>query len=115
MTHPSKLSEHQHGFYARGVCSFQDLLVCEIALPLDAQDGSQASLMKSLQHLHLLPVEDPGFCTVEKRGENRSSIDLDLGRQAQGLVLPHSLLETSKGAASFGDAFAYILGRGCVV
>ena len=62
----------------------------------------------------MLPVEDPNFSTVEKSGENRSFIDLDLGGQAQGVVLPHPLLKTSKGAASFGDAVVYILGHSCV-
>ena len=72
--------------------------------------------MKSLLQLHLLPVADPGFSTVEKSGENRSSMDLDLGRQVLGLVLPQSLLERSNlGAASFVDVVVYIFDRGCVV
>ena len=57
----------------------------------------------------MLPVEDPGFCTVEKSGENRSSLDFDLGRQVQGVVLPHVLLKTSKRAVSFGDAVVDIV------
>ena len=115
MTRSSKLSEHQHGFNACRVYSLKDILVGDIVLSLDAQDGSQASLLKSLQQLHLLPVADLGFSTVEKSGENCSFIDLDLARQAQEVVLPHSLLETSKGAASFGDAVVYKLGHCCVV
>ena len=68
-----------------------------------------------MKPFHLLPVEDPGFCTVEKKGENRSSIDLELGRQGQVVVLQQALLKTSKGAAWLGDAVVYILDRGCLV
>ena len=82
---------------------------------MNAHDGSQASLVKPLQQLQLFPVEDPGFCIVEKSDENRSSLHFDLGRQAQGVVLPHALLETSKGAAFFGDAAVDTLGRRFIV
>ena len=46
VTRPSKLSEHQHGFNACCVCSLQDVLVGDIVMPLDAQNGSQASLVE---------------------------------------------------------------------
>ena len=78
MSRPAELSEHQHGFNADGVCSRQDLFVGDVVLPLDAHDGSQAPLVEALQQFDLLSVEDPGFCSVEKGGEDCSPVTLDL-------------------------------------
>ena len=79
VSRPAELSEHQHGFNAGGVCSRQDLFVGDVVLPLDSHDGSQAPLVKAFQQFDLLSVEDPGFCPVEKGGEDCSPVNLDLG------------------------------------
>ena len=78
MSRPAELSGHQHGFNA-GVCSRQDLFVGDVVLPLDAHDGSQAPLVEAFQQFDLLSVEDPGFCPVEKGGEDCSPVNLGLG------------------------------------
>jgi len=62
--------------HSGGVCSRQDLFVGDVVLPLDAHDGF---LVEVFQQFDLLSVEDPGFCPVEKGGEDCSPVNLDLG------------------------------------
>ena len=64
-----------------GVCSRQDLFVGDVVTEaLDAHDGSQAPLVERVPtDYDLLSAEDPGFCPVEKSGEDCSPVNLDLG------------------------------------
>ena len=47
------LSLEQRCLNAGGACHFQDLIVCDVASPVDAEDGAEAALMETLKEANV--------------------------------------------------------------
>ena len=62
-----------------------------MVLPFDAKDGAQAALVKPLQQPDLLPIRNPGLCTVQEGGNDDGSVYLDLSGEAERVTLSYSL------------------------
>ena len=62
-----------------------------MVLPFDAKDGAQAALVKPVQWPDLLPIENPGLCTVQECGNDDGPVYLDLCGEAERETLPYSL------------------------
>ena len=62
-----------------------------MVLPFDAKDGAQAAMVKPLHQPDLLPIENPGLCTVQEGGNDNGPVYLDLCGEAERVTLPYSL------------------------
>ena len=62
-----------------------------MVLPFEAKDGVQAALVKPLQWPDLLPIENPGLCTVQEGGNDDGPVCLELRGEAERVTLPYSL------------------------
>ena len=48
-------------------------------------------MMKPLKELDLLPIENPGLCTVQEGGDDDGPVDLDFRGKAKRTTVPYSL------------------------
>ena len=78
-------------------------------MPFDAKDGAQAALVQPLQQPDLLPIENPGLCTVQEGGNEDGLVYLYFCGEAEQVTLPYSLWQSSTGTAGFGQAVVKIL------
>ena len=58
-----------------------------LAIQFDAKDGARAALVKMLKLCDLLPVEDPGLCTVQEDRNEDSTVYLDLCGERERMTL----------------------------
>ena len=79
---PAQLYLKQDGLYAGQAGSLEDFFVRHVVLPFDARDGAQPALVKPLQWPDLLPIENPGLCTVQEEGNDNGILYLDLRGKA---------------------------------
>ena len=91
MASPEQLHLKEDGLYAGQAGPLEDFFVRHMVLPFDAKDGAKEALVKLLQQPDLLPIENPGLCTVQE-GENDSGpVYLNLCGEAEQVTLPYSL------------------------
>ena len=102
-----QLHLEQGTLYAGQAGSLDDFFIWHVVLPVYAQDGAQAALVKSPQHPELLPMEDPGLHTIQKSKDD-GSVYLCLCGDAEWMMLPYSLWQSSQEAASLGLALVKI-------
>ena len=91
MTSPAQLHLKQARLYAGQAGTLEDFFVRLVVLLFDAKDGAQAALVKPLQKPDLLPIENPGLCTVQEGGNDDEPVYLDLCGEAERVTLPYSL------------------------
>ena len=70
MACPSKLGFQDHGLNARRLGSVKDLQVCDLVLPPDAKDGSEAAHVKTFQHFDVFAVEGPSLASIKEAGKD---------------------------------------------
>ena len=75
MPHPSKLGLDEHGLDAGGVCTVQDLKICDAVLPFDSKYVTKSSHVERFQLLDVSTIQCPRFTTVKEGGENHSIVD----------------------------------------
>ena len=88
---PAQLHLKQDGFYAGQAGSLEDFFIRHMVLLFDVKDGVQAVLVKPLQQPDLLPIKNPGLCTVQEGGNDDGPVYLDLCGMAERVTLPYSL------------------------
>ena len=88
---PAQLHLKQDGFYAGQAGSLEDFFVRHGVLSFDTKDGVKATLVKPLQQPDLLPIENPGLCSVQEGGNDDGPVYLELRGEAERVVLPNSL------------------------
>ena len=81
MTSLVQLHLKQDGVYLGQAGSLEDFFVQHVVLTFDAKDGAQAAFVKPLQYPELLPVENPGLCTVQEGGNDDDPVYLNLRAQ----------------------------------
>ena len=91
MASPAQLHLKQDGLYAGQAGTLEDFFVRLVVLLFDAKDGAQAALVKPLQKPDLLPIENPGLCTVQEGGNDDGPVYLDLCGEAERVTLQYSL------------------------
>ena len=64
----AQLHLQQDGIYAGQAGCLADFFILHVVLPFDAKSGARAALVKPLQQSDLLPIENPGLCTVQEVG-----------------------------------------------
>ena len=87
----AQLHLKQDALYAGQAGSLEDFFVRHVVLPFDARDGAQPALVKPLQWPDLLPLENPGICTIQKGENDDGPVYLDLCREEERVTLPYSL------------------------
>ena len=80
---PAQLHLKRGGLYAGQAGFLEDFFVRHVVLPFDAKDEAQAAFAKPLQWLDLHPVENPGLCAVQERGNDDGSVYLDFCGEAE--------------------------------
>ena len=75
MASPGQLHLKQDGIYAGQAVSLEDFF----------------ALVKPLQQPDLLPIKNPGLCTVQEGGNDDGPVYLDLCGEAEQATLPYSL------------------------
>ena len=78
MASPAQLHLKQDGLYAGQTGSLKDFFVRRVVVPFNARDG-------------VLPIENPGLCTVQEGGNDDGRLYLDLCGTAERVTLPYSL------------------------
>ena len=71
--------------------------------------------MKSLQQPDLLAVQHPCRAAVQKGRDHNCTVNLDLCGEAEGVVLPNSLVQASKSAARPGKSVVKVFVNGGIV
>ena len=69
VANPGQLDLKQDGLYTGQVGFLEDFFILHVVLPFDAKDETQAVLIKPLESPDLLPIENPGLCTVQEGGK----------------------------------------------
>ena len=82
MASPVQLHLKHDELYAGQADSLEDFFVRHVVWLVDAEDGAQAALVKPLQWPDLLPIENPGLCTVQEEGNDNGILYLDLRGKA---------------------------------
>ena len=109
MASPSQLHLKQDGLHAGQAGSLEDFSIRHVVLPFNAKDGAKAALVEPLKQPDLLPIENPGLCTVQEKWNDDCSVYLDLCGEAERVTLPYSLWQSFKGTAGFTPAVVRIL------
>ena len=91
MVSPAQLHLKQDWLYAGQAGSLEDFFVRHGVLSFDTKDGVKATLVKPLQQPDLLPIENPGLCSVQEGGNDDGSVCLDLCGEAERVTAILSL------------------------
>ena len=71
MSNLSKFGLDDGGLDAGGLSLIEDLLIGDVVLPLDSQDGAESSHVEELQFLDMPAIQCPRLTTIEEGEEPR--------------------------------------------
>ena len=96
VSRPTKLGFEEHRFNACCLGSVQDLKIGDLVLPAEAKDGTKRRRRKLLQLLDVPLVQRPGLRPLEKRCENKGTVDLELYGESDVVLAEHRRAKPSK-------------------
>ena len=91
VANPAQLHLKQDGLYAWQAGSLEDFFVQHVVLSFDAKDEAQAALVKPFKYPDLLPIENPGLCTLREGGNNDDPVYQELHGEMERVTRPCSL------------------------
>ena len=89
---PSQLGLDKYDLKAGTLYTVQDLNICDMILPVDPKYGMEGTHAKVLHLFDMPAVQCPSLTSIQERGQDYSSVDSQLHREANVMGCAASLV-----------------------